>query len=92
MKSIFDSIYDGDIRPSEDLLSWSDDLCALYAQSAEKLTAIRESLSDEQKAMLDEYAELKNRICDNNFYEIELLYRVWQKPASEWDSAWVLSS
>ena len=66
MKSIFDSIYDGDIRPSEDLLSWSDDLCALYAQSAEKLTAIRESLSDEQIAMLDEYAELKNRICDES--------------------------
>ena len=64
MKTITDSIYDGDFRPSEDILSWNDELCTLYARSAEKLTEIREGLSDKQEAGFDEYTELQNRICD----------------------------
>ena len=64
MRSVIDSIYDGDINPAEDILSYNDELRRMYAQSAEMLTVIRNQLSDEQKTMLDDYAELKNRICD----------------------------
>ena len=64
MRSVIDSIYDGDIKPAEDILSYNDELRRMYAQSAEMLTVIRNQLSDEQKTMLDDYAELKNRICE----------------------------
>ena len=64
MKSVINSIYDGDINPAEDMLSYNDELRRMYAQSAEMLTVIRNQLSDEQKTMLDDYAELKNRICE----------------------------
>ena len=64
MRSVIDSIYDGDINPAEDILSYNDELRRMYAQSAEMLTVIRNQLSDEQKTMLDDYAELKNRICE----------------------------
>ena len=40
MKSIIDSIYDGDIRPAEDILLYSDELRRMYSQSAEILTVI----------------------------------------------------
>ena len=66
MKSVINSIYDGDINPAEDMLSYNDELRRMYAQSAEMLTVIRNQLSDEQKTMLDDYAELKNTICEES--------------------------
>ena len=64
MKTMIDSIYDGDIRPAEDLLSYSDELQKLYARSARMLTEIRNTLPESQRKMIDEFAELKNRISD----------------------------
>ena len=66
MKSLIDSIYDGDIRPAEDILEYSDELRALYLQASEKLIAIRNTLSDDQKEKFDDYSGLKNRICDES--------------------------
>ncbi len=66
MKTIIDSIYDGDIRPAEDLLSYSDELQKLYARSARMLTEIRNTLPESQRKIIDEFAELKNRISDES--------------------------
>ncbi len=66
MKSIIDLLYDGDIRPAEDILEHSDELRALYLQASEKLIAVRNTLSDEQKEKFDEYSGLKNRISDES--------------------------
>ena len=66
MKSIIDSLYDGNIRPAEDILEYSDDLRELYAQSARMLTDIRNTLPESQRKMIDEFADLKNRICDES--------------------------
>ena len=66
MKTMIDSIYDGDIRPAEDLLSYSDELQKLYARSARMLTEIRNTLPESQRKMIDEFADLKNRICDES--------------------------
>ena len=66
MKSIIDSIYDGDIRPAEDILTYSDELRELYAQSARMLTDIGKTVPEDLRAMIDEYADLKNRICEES--------------------------
>lgn len=66
MKSIIDSIYAGEIRPSEDILTQSEELRSLYSQAAEKLEIIRNQLPENQRALLDEYTALKNRICEES--------------------------
>ena len=66
MKSVIDSLYDGDIRPAEDILSYSDELQKLYARSARMLTDIRNTVPENQRKMIDEFAELKSRICDES--------------------------
>ena len=66
MKSIIDSIYDGDIRPAEDILSYSDKLQKLCARSAKMLTDIGKTVPEDLRAMIDEYADLKNRICEES--------------------------
>ena len=64
MTSTIDSLFDGDIRPAEDILAYSDELRELNAQSAKILMDIRNTRTESQRTKIDDYAELKNRICD----------------------------
>ena len=66
MTSTIDSLFDGEIRPAEDILAYSDELRELYAQSAKMLTDIGKTVPEDLRTMIDEYADLKNRICEES--------------------------
>ena len=66
MTSTIDSLFDGEIRPAEDILAYSDELREMYAQSAKMLTDIGKTVPEDLRTMIDEYADLKNRICEES--------------------------
>ena len=66
MTNTIDSLFDGDIRPAEDILAYSEELREMYAQSAKMLTDIGKTVPEDLRTMIDEYADLKNRICEES--------------------------
>ena len=66
MTSTIDSLFDGEIRPAEDIFAYSDELREMYAQSAKILTDIGKTVLEDLRTMIDEYADLKNRICEES--------------------------